>query len=269
MVFKPTNNIWNLIAILAVTLLFVSGCVTTSDSRFSREADRDKAVRNYVQLATAYIGQGNIDRARNHLDRALELSPDSPRALAAMGLVYRAEGEPELAEKAFRHALENGEGYTPARVYYGAFLYGEGRMEEARDQFLAASRDTSYQDRASVFFNLGLTEERLDNTDQAVTAYRRAVELSRGDARSLLALSRLLVETGDFDAAARYYERLIRVMQANDRLRHSPESLYTGIRIARHFDDRDRESSLAMLLKNSFPESLEYQQYRVLISNGR
>ena len=53
--------------------LMVSGCVTTTDSRFAREADRDKALENYVKLATAYIGQGNLDRAEHHLDRALEI----------------------------------------------------------------------------------------------------------------------------------------------------------------------------------------------------
>ncbi|MEC7376354.1 MAG: tetratricopeptide repeat protein, partial [Pseudomonadota bacterium] len=68
--------------------LFVTGCVTTTDSRFAREADRAEALENYVTLATAYIGQGNLDRARHHLDRALKIDSDYPGARAAMGLVY-------------------------------------------------------------------------------------------------------------------------------------------------------------------------------------
>ncbi len=80
---------------LALLLLagFLSGCVTTSDSRFSREADRDDAVDSFVQLGTAYIAQGNTERARTHLERALELDPQSAPALSAMGLVYRSEGK--------------------------------------------------------------------------------------------------------------------------------------------------------------------------------
>lgn len=248
--------------------LVVTGCVTTTDSRFAREADRAEALENYVTLATAYIGQGNLDRARHHLDRALKLDSDYPGARAAMGLVYNAEGEPELAEKNFRQAISEDPGYTRARVYYGAFLFGQGRMSDARDQFLAASRDTSYQDRGSVFFNLGMTQERLGELDAAATSYRRAVELTRGDARPLLALSRVAVELGNFDDAARYYSRLMSMMQRNPRLVHSPESLLTGIRIARHFSDRDQEASLVLQLRNNYPESVEYQQYKVLISNG-
>ncbi|MDL0433104.1 type IV pilus biogenesis/stability protein PilW [Marinobacter sp. TBZ242] len=254
---------------MVLLAMFVTGCVTKTDSRFAREADREKAVKNYVQLATAYIGQDNIERARHHLDRALELSPEHPGALAAMGLVYRSEGEPELAERSFKDALDNDPGYTRGRVYYGAFLYGQRRFEEARDQFLAASRDTEYGERASVFFNLGLAEERVGDLEGAITAYRRAVELSRGDARSLLALSRTLVESGNYQAASRHYSRLTTLMERNQNLRHSPESLYTGIRIAHHFGDQNLASSLGLQLKNNFPNSVEYQQYRVMTSNGQ
>ena len=266
MTYRSTNRHYSVVALM-MAVLFVTGCVTTTDSRFSREADRQEAIEDYVQLATAYIGQGNLDRARHHLERALDLDSDSAAARAAMGLVYNAEGEAELAESSFKRAISSDPGYTRARVYYGAFLYGQGRMDDSRDQFRAASRDTEYPDRGSVFFNLGMTQERLDEPDNAATSYRRAVELTRGDARSLLALSRVLADQGDYDSAARYYTRLSSMMQRNDRLRHSPESLLTGIRIARHLDNRNQEASLALQLKNNFPESVEYQQYKVLISN--
>ncbi|MBK1874862.1 MULTISPECIES: type IV pilus biogenesis/stability protein PilW [Marinobacter] len=254
------------VAALLVALL-VTGCVTTTDNRFSREADRQKAVDNYVELASAYIGQGNIERARHHLDRALEIEPNSPQALAALGLIYNADGESELAEENFKKAISKDSGYTRARVYYGAFLYSKQRFAEARDQFSAASRDTSYKDRGSVFYNLGMTQERLGEQDDAIVSYRRASELTRGDARSLLSLSRVMVESGDVAGAKRYYDRLLLIMQRNLNLQHSPESLFTGIRIARYSGDRNQEASLALQLKNKYPESVEYQQYKALIAN--
>ncbi len=253
---------------LAATLFLSVGCVTTTDSRFQREADREEAIQNYVTLATAYISQGNLDRARLHLERAEELAPDRASVLAVRGLMYQTDSEVELADAAFKKAIAEDGGYTRGRVYYGAFLYGQRRFEAARDQFAAASRDTDYEDRASVFYNLGLTEEILKDLSAAERAYRRSVELSRGEARSLLALSRTLVALEDYSAAARYYRRLTQLMQRNPNLRHSPESLITGIRIAHHFKNSDREASLALLLRNEFPQSAEYQQYRVLKADG-
>ena len=72
-------------SLLIVAIL--AGCVTTTDSRFAREADEEKALEDYVQLATAYIAQGNYDRARMHLERALQINPQSAPAQAAMGLI--------------------------------------------------------------------------------------------------------------------------------------------------------------------------------------
>jgi len=255
--------------LLVALMVFVSGCVTTTDSRFTREADRDKALNNYVKLATAYIGQGNLKRAKHHLDRALEIDDDYAPALAAQGLVYSSDGEKELADESFRRSIAADPGYTRGRTYYGAYLYSERKFEQARHQFSKASRDTDYEDRGNVFFNLGMTEERLGNLDSAETAYRRAVELTRGDARVLLAVSRVLVEQKDYAAASRYYSRLQSVIRGSTRHAHSPESLYTGIRLARQFGDDDQEASMAMMLRNEFPESFEYQQYKVLIANER
>jgi type IV pilus assembly protein PilF len=77
------------------------------------------------------------------------------------------------------------------------------------------------------------------------------------------------VATDDYASAQRYYSRLMGAMQRNTNLRHSPESLMTGIRIARHFGDINREASLGMFLKSDFPNSLEYQQYKALKADGQ
>lgn len=256
---------------LSVCMLLLAGlfagCVTVSDSRFAREEDKERAVDNYVQLATAYLAQGNYERSRKHLERALELEPNDAGALATQGLLYQTEGDPELAEEAYRDSLRSDSGYTRGRVFYGAFLYGNQRFEEARDQFREASRDTSYDDRASVFYNLGRASEELDDMDAAVDAYRRALELGRGNPRWLLALSRVLVASGDYNAAARYYDRLLTQVQRSPGLEHSPESLLVGIRIARHFRNYDQESSLALLLRNRFPDSEEYRKYKVILAD--
>ena len=254
------------VCMLLVSALF-SGCVTSTDSRFAREANRDKAVDNYVKLATAYLSQGNHERSRTHLERALELEPDNAGALATQGILYQREGEPDLAEESYREALSSDSGYTRGRVYFGAFLYGRERYEEAREQFRLASRDTGYDDRASVFYNLGRASERMDDMDGAVKAYRRALDLGRGNPRWLLALSRTLLASGDHGAASRYYDRLLTMMERNPQLKHSPESLLVGIQIARHFRNYDRESSLALLLRNRYPDSEEYRQYKVLLAD--
>jgi type IV pilus assembly protein PilF len=257
----------NVRLLLLLGLVVLSGCVTTTDSSFAKEADEEKAVQNYVQLGTAYIAQGNYGRARVHLQRALEIDADSPGALAAMGLVYQSQGENKLAAEAFRRAVESDGAYTRGRVYYGAFLYGQAQYKAAREQFLEASRDTDYADRAAVFFNLGKAQEALGKGSKASRSYRRALELSRGSPRYLLAVATALVNDGKYDEAQIYYQRLLRAIRLNTKLQHSPKSLLTGLKLARHYGDKNREASLALLLRNQYPESEQLTVYRALIAN--
>jgi type IV pilus assembly protein PilF len=58
-------------------------------------------------------------------------------------------------------------------------------------------------------------------------------------------------------------------MDGNRQMQHSPESLLTGIQLARYFNEWDREASLALVLKNQYPESDQYQQYKALMSNDQ
>lgn len=253
--------------LLVFGLLTLAGCVTTTNSPFAREADQQKAVKNYVRLGTAYISQGNYDRARDHLQRALQLDPDSAGALSAMGLIYQQEGETKLADETFREAIASDSSYTRGRLFYGAFLYGQGRYEDAREQFSRASQDTNFDDRGSIFYNLGRTQDQLGQHDDAVNSYRRAVELTRGNANYLLALSTALVQQGRYDEAQRYYQRLTGMIQRDPKLTHSPDSLLTGLKLAHYYGDQHREASLALLLRNQYPESEQLKQYRALISN--
>lgn len=253
--------------LLLFGMLTLAGCVTTTNSPFAREADQQKAVKNYVRLGTAYISQGNYDRARDHLQRALQIDPESPGALSAMGLIYQQEGEAELAEKSFQKAIDSDGSYTRGRLFYGAFLYGQGRYDDAREQFARASTDTDFDDRGSIFYNLGRTQDQLGQHDAAVKSYRRAVELTRSNASYLLALSTALVRQNEYDAAQLYYDRLAGMIQRDSKLTHSPESLLTGLKLAHYYGDQHREASLALLLRNQYPESEQLKQYRALISN--
>lgn len=253
--------------LLLLGLLALAGCVTTTNSPFAREANQQKAVKNYVRLGTAYVSQGNYERARDHLQRALEIDPNSPGALSAMGLIYQQEGESELAEESFRKAISSDGSYTRGRLFYGAFLYGQGRYKDAQEQFSRASQDTNFDDRGSIFYNLGRTQDQLGQYDDAVNSYRRAVELNRGNASYLLALSTSLVRQGAYEEAQRYYERMAGMIQRDPKLSHSPDSLLTGLKLAHYFGNQHREASLALLLRNQYPESEQLKQYRALISN--
>ena len=263
---RPTG-LWMRVGLLSLTLL--SGCVTTTDSPFTRKADAEKAEEAYVQLGLAYLQRDNLERARDAFTRAQEIDSKSAPAVAGMGLVYQKEGELELAERQFKRALSLQPTYTRGRTYYSALLFARQRYEEAYEQLQEAAKDTAFPDRAQVFMNMAVCAQRLGKPEAVVEAYERALMLQRDMPQALLGLATAKFEQGEVERARPLYERLVRQIRQDGQLQHSPQSLWLGIRLALAAGDKDQEASLALLLRNLYPESQEFRQYKAMSANDR
>ena len=100
--------------------------------------------RAWAALADAYLimpeyVQGTTDTylplAREALDKALQLNPDSPYALAASGLLkahYFYDWEGALAD--LERAVALAPDYATGRQFYGEILNIQGRLDEALEQ---------------------------------------------------------------------------------------------------------------------------------------
>ncbi len=102
----------------------------------------------WVALAAAYVVIPTYDTkagdkfwplAREAIDKALELNPDSPQALAASA-VYRQNVmfDWEGGNKEFERAIALAPDYLNARLWYGESLCTQGRLDEALEQLRIA-----------------------------------------------------------------------------------------------------------------------------------
>ncbi|MBK4990870.1 type IV pilus biogenesis/stability protein PilW [Pseudomonas sp. S36] len=243
-------------ALSILALLLLAGCVSggTGDPLASREG-RAQAGRAYVQLGLGYLQQGFTGQAKVPLGQALALDNHDSDAHAALALVYQAEGEPALAERHFRQALQASTGTTRIRNNYGSFLYAQGRFAEAEQMFRLASADTLYPERSRVFENLGLTALRLDRRDQAHAYLHKALQLDQRQPKALLEMAELSYENRHYVPARDYYDRF---SQLSD---HDARSLLLGSRLARVFDQQGTLAELGQQLQRLYPGTPEYQQY--------
>lgn len=244
--------------LLAVCLLFgLGGCVTQT----GQDVNREKALNTYVKLAMAYIESGNRESARHHLRKAFELDKNSPGALGAQAMLYQLEGENERAESSFKQSLRRDPGFTQARNNYAAFLYSQERYEEAYEQFEIVSRDLDYDNRGRALLNLGRSALKLGRTERARAAFEHAYTLNRRMAAVLIELAEIKFNDQEYAEAKSYLD------QYSDLANHSSRSLLLGIKIERIFDNKDKEASYALALKNRFPYSDEYLEYKREMSN--
>ena len=252
--------------LIGFLMISLSACVTTTDSAFNRKADEDRAHDNYVQLGLAYIQRSNFEKARLNIDRALEIKSDSSEAYAALGLLYQQVAEDELAEESFKKALSYDENNTRGRTFYAAFMYRSKRYEEALEQFQIAGQNTNYNGRASIFLNIAQCASKIEKYDVAIKAYEKVLALDRTQPQALIGVTQLLISEGQYLKAQQYYNRIVNIIRSSS-MTHSTRSLSLGIELAQHFNNDGQVSSYVLLLKQLYPDSREYKQYRALLTN--
>lgn len=243
-------------ALLLLCLTSLFGCVSSGNvDPLSTSKGRDDARAAYVQLGIGYLQQGQTERAKVPLKKALEMNSSDPDANAALGLVFQSEMEPELADQYFRKALSSS--HNDARILnnYGSFLYEQKQYKEAYERFQQATEDNLYPERSRVYENLGLTAVKLGQRDVAREHFTKALHLDRQLPRSLLEMAELSYEDGHYVPAREYYDRFSKLSEQNAR------SLLLGTRLGKIYDDRNKVASYGLLLKRLYPGTPEYQQY--------
>ncbi|HEX8595097.1 MAG TPA: type IV pilus biogenesis/stability protein PilW [Pseudomonas sp.] len=243
-------------ALLLCCLTMLAGCVTSGNvDPMSTGKGRNDARQAYVQLGLGYLQQGQTERAKVPLKKALELDSSDADANAALALVFQVEMEPELADQHFRKALSSRKGDARILNNYGSFLYEQGRYKEAYSRFEEAAADTLYPERSRVFESLGMTAVKLGDRETALNHFTRALRLDRQLSRSLLEMAELSFEDRHYVPSRDYYDRFSQLSEQNAR------SLLLGTRLAKVYDDRNKAASYGLQLKRLYPGTPEYQQY--------
>ncbi len=213
-------------------------------------------VQRQLDLGVGYLRNRDYQRAKEKLNRALELDPKSAVVHTTFGLLFQLEGEEELAEKYFKEAIKLDPLLAQARNNYGAFLFSQQRYPEAIEQLKAAVDDRFYPNRASVFENLGVAYMRTGNLPAAEASFTRAIQLNPDQSRALLELGEIRFEEKNFTVARDLYRSHMRTG------RHSAKSLWLCIRLSRIFNNTDEEASCSLALKNIYPATEEYRLYQ-------
>ena len=237
-------------------LLFLVGCVTERTSGREKTIDLQKSFDLHVQIALGYIQKGNRESARHHLKKAFDINANSPVATSAMAQLYELEGEPALAEESFKLALKRDKNFTEAHNNYGIFLFNLKRYEEAYAEFEKAAADLAFPGRSQALTNVGRVALKLGNTIRAKAAFEHATILDRSAAEPYIELGDINFQQQDYAEAKKCLDLYARLGQ------QSARSLLLGIRLERIFGNKDKEASLAILLKNAFPYSKEYLEYK-------
>ena len=241
--------------IIPAFVLLMAGCTGTTLTP-DPKGEVAELLQLQMDLAVGYLRNRDYDRAKEKLNRALEIEPGYSPAHSTYGLLFQAEGETELAEKFFKNAIRYNPEDARARNSYGAFLFSEGRYHDAVKQLKKASENHSYANRPVVFENLGRTYRKIGDLESAEYAFTRTIQLNASQAGATLELADIKFDQRNYREARTLYGRYSEMAPSSAR------SLWLCVRLSRIFKSYNEEASCGEALEGIFPNSEEYRLYK-------
>jgi type IV pilus assembly protein PilF len=210
-------------ALLTVLAILAAGCGSTN----SREASgATEAADANARLGLAYLEQGDFQRARSKLRRALEFAPAHADAHHYLAELYRQLEEPDRARRHYAAALEATPEAPALNNNVGVFRCERGEVDRAVEAFETAAADPVYQRRARALANAGQCLRGAGRPGEAADYYRRALQLDGAPPRLLREMAAVQAERGEYLSARGFLGRY------TDRVSEpGMEALELGIRI--------------------------------------
>lgn len=249
--------------ILAMSLL--AGCTTTSTSfttpystqteSVNSETDKRDAARNRVGIAYEYIRNGEFERAKFHLDKAVEQDPKSEYVQVGLAWYYQQVKEIKLAKSHYKQALKLNDKNPSTLNNYGIFLCEQGDYKESVNMFISATEIFANKDISGTFENAGFCSAKGGNYEQAEEYYRRALNYNSQQRLALLGMAEIEFRKKRHERTRAYLQRYESVAS------HSPRSLWLGAQNAAELSDLDALASYGLKLEQMFPDSQETEYY--------
>lgn len=247
----------NIRIVMSVAVLLLAGCASSAE----REAEHDKLdklAETHVLLGASYLQRGQLDVAKQELDKALKLVPDHSQANNIMAVLQWRFRDYDKAERLFRKALASDENNASAQHNYGAFLCDHGKINEGVRHFDVAAANPLYAYAAEVNLNAGVCLMKKPAPAAAEKYFREALRLNPNLSGALFQMAKISLDTGNALSARGFIERYFQ--NAED----TPESLLLAVKIERALRNKNAEASYAIRLRGKFPTSPEVAQLHAL-----
>ncbi len=171
-------------------------------------ADMPSSPEIQYLLGVEAARQDDYLAALGYLERAIKGMPGSADAWALLGRAYQFNQRPDDAAEAYGKAV----GFAPQnfnyRTTYGLLLGLTGDFEGGLAQ-LQKVVDTPGYKEAAAWANLGWTHRKMNNPQESIAAYRKALAVDPKLAQAHLGIAWAYQQTEAFDEAIAEYQQAV------------------------------------------------------------
>ena len=177
-------------------------------TRMASRAPRDVQLR--LSLAEALVATGKPAQAAQELDEALATTPADPEILFALASAYLRVKKVEAAETLFARVVK-ARPLPETHVLIGRTYRDFAYYDRARSALRAALRLDPRVRRAHYYLGTSaILEEGVVRLDEAITEFRKELQIAPGDTLATLRLGVVLVEARRYEEAMPLLERAVR-----------------------------------------------------------
>jgi len=212
---------------------------------------RNEAARINTQLGMAYMRQGQLQPAREKIEKALSQNPRTAQTQMAAGFLYDRLGDDKKASGHFEQAVKLADGDPDVLNNAAVYFCRKGDKKVGEQYFLQAAQSPLYRTPAVAYTNAGRCARTNGRVAEAEQYYRKALVFNAQQPDALLQLADMFQETNKSAQARPFLQRYLAVAPA------SASSLWLGYKIERTLGDQSAANEYAERMKMDFPSAPE------------
>lgn len=241
--------------------LLLSACVSSAPPRLKQTPKPDTASAVNTQLGIEYLKQGDLNLAKEKLERAEKENPRDPNVHMALAMLNDRLREPAKADAEFRAALRLSPKNPDITNNYAVFLCQSKRYDEGVKRFHESANNPLYRTPEAAWTNAGVCLREAKRLDDARLDFSRALQIRPNFAEAAYQLSDLEFTQGNKKEAGDRVDQFLNYFNA------TPELLLLRVRVARSMNDRLATERFARRLRSDFPESEQSRQLADVLRN--
>lgn len=228
-------------------VLGLNGCA----SQKAKEKKQNDAANYNTQLGISYLRQGDLNLAKDKLDRALKENPDNPQVHSARAMLFDRMGVQDQADSEFKAALRLAPHDPDVSNNYAVYLCQSGRTTDGVRRFEEVARNALYRTPWVAYTNAGVCLRTAKRNVEAVKSLKQALAIRANFAEAAYQLGDLHLQEGDLKAARAQVDSYLGAYEA------TADLLLLGVRVARAQNDRIAAALYSRKLRLDFPSSAQ------------
>jgi tetratricopeptide (TPR) repeat protein len=158
----------------------------------------------HAKLAAEYLKKGSMSFAIDECKESLKTDPNSVDVHLMLGGIYSLNNEPDSALTEYATVLKLDSRNDEAAVFKTQVLVERDQIDEAL-KFIRTFTST-VKDSAAAWFYLGKLEQNKEHSNEAISAFRKALALRPGFTQASMALGMIFEVHGQNPQAMEVYE---------------------------------------------------------------